>query len=322
MKKRSLTIVILLIIALIFTVIIVDVLNNRPDRRGENPYALEVEQFREVDPELISHRETRNLSLGQMKASAIDILDRRIVVVGGEDLVTLSLEGKQLERRSIAEGSVAVTMNSQACYVAYPRHVSKIHDLESGEQEAWKELDERTVITNMALGENALYVADAGNRRVLIYSLDGELVGEFEGKAETEAGHGFIVPSANFDLLVNDFAELWVVNPARHALENYSDEGRLRGYWSQASFEIEGFLGCCNPARIAPMSEGRIATSEKGMVRIKIYGPSGDLKSVVAGPDLFKEEGKAPDIAVEGETIYALDYERNTIRIFEVKEDE
>ena len=44
---------------------------------------------------------------------------------------------------------------------------------------------------------------------------EGEIIGEFEGKAETEAGHGFIVPSANFDLAVNSFGELWVVNPGQ-----------------------------------------------------------------------------------------------------------
>jgi hypothetical protein len=64
MKKRGLTIVILVILTVIIAVIVVDFLNNRPDRRGENPYALEVDQYKEVDPELISHRETRKFRSG------------------------------------------------------------------------------------------------------------------------------------------------------------------------------------------------------------------------------------------------------------------
>ena len=114
-----------------------------------------------------------------------------------------------------------------------------------------------------------VFVADAGNRRILIFNREGELQGEFEGKAESDDGHGFIVPSANFDLAVNSFGELWVVNPGRHALENYTDDGRLRGFWESRSFEIDGFLGCCNPARITTMADDAFVTCEKGMGRIQ-----------------------------------------------------
>ncbi len=56
------------------------------------------------------------------------------------------------------------------------------------------------MITNLAGNGEKVYVADAGNRKVHIYNHEGELLGAFEGKSESEAGHGFIVPSANFDL--------------------------------------------------------------------------------------------------------------------------
>ena len=42
MKRRRLTIIVLLILALIVAVILVDFLGNRPDRRGSNPYALDL----------------------------------------------------------------------------------------------------------------------------------------------------------------------------------------------------------------------------------------------------------------------------------------
>jgi hypothetical protein len=83
-------------------------------------------------------------------------------------------------------------------------------------------------------GRSGYYAADAGNRSIVIYSREGEQLGEFEGKAESEDGHGFIIPSANFDLAVNSFGELWIVNPAKHSIENYSDDGRLRGFWQNS----------------------------------------------------------------------------------------
>ena len=55
-------------------------------------------------------------------------------------------------------------------------------------------------------------------------------------------------------------------------------------------------------------------------MRIKIYDQSGALISVVATPALFKEEGKAPDICVDSQGIvYALDFDKDMVRIFEPK---
>ncbi len=321
MKKRSLTIVILVIIAVILAVIVVDFINSRPDRRGENPYALEVDRYKEVDPELVSHEETRNFSLGSMTAAAIQFHEGRLFITGDSSLVVILPDGTHEAQFGILPHPVSMFVQEQSIFIGYHSHVVK-YNHEGTLLQQWDDLGERAVITNLAGSSDRLYAADAGNRRVVIYSVDGEPVGEFEGKAETEAGHGFIVPSANLDLVVNSFGELWVVNPGKHALENYSDDGRMRGYWESQSFEIEGFLGCCNPARITTMEDGSFVTSEKGMVRIKIYDQSGRLKSVVAIPSQFKEEGKAPDVCVDDKgVVYALDYDRNVIRVFEPKDN-
>lgn len=320
MKRRSLTIIVLLILALIVAVILVDFLGNRPDRRGSNPYALEVEQYKDVDPELISHEEARNLGLGQLHAAALVAHSGKLYLAGDSTLAVISTGGELLERFGIFPGPATLLVEEGRAYVGYKTFVA-VYSLDGALQGKWEDLGERAVITGLAAKEDRIYVADAGNRKVMIFQTGGSLLGEFEGKAESEAGHGFIVPSANFDLAVNPYGELWVVNPGKHALENYSDDGRMRGYWEHASFGIEGFLGCCNPARITFMEDGSMVTSEKGLVRIKIYSPSGSLRSVVAGPRLFKEEGKAPDVAVWGDTIYALDPDRNVVRIFEPKDN-
>jgi len=323
MKKRGLTIVILVILTVIIAVIVVDFLNNRPDRRGENPYALEVDQYKEVDAELISHKETRKFDLGLLIASDISYFDHKLYVSGNSSMVVLPLDGSQADMVEIIPGATCLEVDDRNIFIGTRNHVAKYDH--SGELlQEWTALDERTVITNLAIKDDIVYVADAGNRRIVIYDREGEITGEFEGKAETEAGHGFIIPSANFDLAVNSFGELWVVNPAKHALENYSDEGRMRGYWQNSSMEIDGFLGCCNPARITTMADGSFVTSEKGLVRIKIHDQSGKLISVVAPPALFDngrsadDETKAPAVcADEKGVIYALDFETDMIRVFE-----
>ena len=317
MKKRSLTIVILVIVVGILGVIIVDFLGNRPDRRGENPYALEVDRYKEVDGALISHKEIRNFSLGLLISSDMSLNGNKLYISGNSALVVLPLDGSEASMHDILPGATSLEVDDQHIFIGFGTYVAKYnHDGELLQE--WPDLGERTVITNIAIKGDKIYVADAGNRRIVIFNREGEQTGVFEGKAETAAGHGFIVPSANFDLAVNTYGELWVVNPGKHALENYNDDGRMRGYWESRSFDIDGFLGCCNPARITTMEDGSFVTSEKGLVRIKIYDQSGKLLSVVASPKYFKEEGKAPEVCADADgVVYALDFDKDMVRVFE-----
>ncbi len=317
MKKRGLTIVILVIVVGILAVIMVDFLGNRPDQRGDNPYELDVDQYKEVDAALISHKETRNFSLGLLISSDMSLHKDILYISGNSSLAVLPLDGSQASMYEILPGATSLEVDDANIFIGFGSYVAKYsHKGELLQQ--WADMGERTVITNIAVKGDHIYVADAGNRRIVIYNREGEQTGAFEGKAETAAGHGFIVPSANFDLAVNAYGELWVVNPGKHALENYSDDGRMRGYWETRSFDIDGFLGCCNPARITTMEDGSFVTSEKGLVRIKIYDQSGKLLSVVAWPELFKEEGEAPEVCVDAEgVIYALDFDKDMVRVFE-----
>jgi hypothetical protein len=317
MNKKSITIIVLVILGVIIGVITFDFLNNRPDRRGSNPYALETDQYKLVDEQLISHRETRNFSLGLLAPAGIDYLHDTLYIAGVASLAVMPRDGSTATLYEILPDPTCIKVEEGAIYLGYQRFVA-VYSPGGTLMQQWEDLGENTVITALAVKGNRVYVADAGNRRVVIFNLEGEKTGEFEGKAEAEDGHGFIVPSANFDMVVDPYGELWVVNPGKHAIENYTDDGRLRGFWENASFDIDGFLGCCNPAKIACMPDGSFLTSEKGVVRIKIYDQSGKMLSVVAPPSIFKEEGKAPDVCVDEEgTIYALDFDKDMIRIFE-----
>jgi hypothetical protein len=174
-------------------------------------------------------------------------------------------------------------------------------------------------LTRLAVTDSLLFAADAGTRRVLRYTTSGTLLGSFDGRRDNSL-HGFILPSPYFDLAVNNDGELWIVNPGRHALENYSYSGQLRGFWDRTAITIGGFSGCCNPAQMAVMPDGAFVTAEKGLVRIKIHGSSGELISVVAPPEKFEGETEAPDLAVSPSgDIYVLDFERKMIRVFQIK---
>ena len=166
-----------------------------------------------------------------------------------------------------------------------------------------------------------IYVADAGRRLILQYDKKGTLKSEIGKENKTEGIKGFIVPSANFDIIPGGDGSVWAVNPGRLQIENFTSDGRLRSSWSSPGMNIEGFSGCCNPAHIALLPNGDFVTAEKNIVRVKIYDATGKFKCVVATPQQFAEDAKILDIATDSEgKIYVLDSKTEGVRVF-VKTD-
>ena len=58
-------------------------------------------------------------------------------------------------------------------------------------------------------------------------------------------------------------------------------------------------------------------TSEKGLIRVKIHGPDGSFRCVVAGPDRFDEGTVQLDLAVDSKgRVLVLDPRRKQVRVF------
>ncbi|MFB6317499.1 hypothetical protein [Saccharicrinis sp. FJH54] len=318
MQKKGIIIFISVLALALIAIIVADVIKTRTDNRPDNPYALEYDDLMHVDPALISHKEVKNFRLSGDSVGAL-ITDTASIFVSVDHQI-LQLDFNGVLKNSIPVPEMARSMAfapDHNLLVGFSNHILKI-DRKGNILVQTKPVNSNSVITNIVVYQSRILFADAGNRT--IYELDQHLniINSFEGKREEGALHGFIVPSANFDLAFSGSGELWVVNPGLHAVENYDSSGKMRSFWEATSFRLDGFSGCCNPARITIMNNDSFVTSEKGIVRIKIHDPSGKFASVVAPPSAFKEDGAAPDVAVnENGVIYALDYDRNTIRVFE-----
>jgi len=317
MKKLGITILLVLLAAVIIIVVVGDFKSTRLDNRPENKYELDIEDYITVDPSLIDYKETRNYTIRADSVEGIAYSKQKIYVVADRFLQVFDLEGNQLLKVNLPGMPTCVGITKdENIIVGFKDHIG----LFSGNAEQiWLSdtVNSRSVITAVAEKDRLIFVADAGNRVVHRYDMSGEYLDSFEGKTGQEDLHGFIVPSPYFDLKINDVGELWVVNPGKHAFENYTDDGELRSFWENNSVRVDGFSGCCNPAHFTFLSDGSFVTSEKKIVRVKVHKPSGEFLSVVAPPEKFKEEGKAPDVAADEEgNIYALDYDRKIIRVF------
>lgn len=321
MKNKGIVIFLIVLAVVIVAVMVGDWYSKRPDRMEPNKFEYNVDEFRHVPEELILYKETRNFKLGFESPAGLTISGDTIFVVGDQQLKAIDSNGTMIMQVDFDEKPTTVEAGRENIYVAFEKSVRVLN--KNGEvQNEWKPEGENTYITAVAEKEDRVFVADAGNRKIYRYNLNGELENAFEGKADADDLHGFIIPSPYFDIDVNEYGDLWVVNPGVHSLEQYTDDGNLREHWQASGANIEGFSGCCNPAHFCFLEDGSFVTSEKGLVRVKIYKPSGEFSGVVAPPDKFDEkiEGQAPDVAVDNQgNIYALDFDRKVLRVFEKK---
>jgi hypothetical protein len=275
------------------------------------------------DNPTMAYKEVKQFKLNAETPYAIDVHHHKIYVAFDKQIVILDSNGTQVADKLVTEGEVQsiIVSNDQSIFVLHRNFFVKL-DLQGNPSYKSDEGNEKSVFTSIAYADEYIFVADAGNRKVLRYNQQGDLVGEIMGVFNSNNDRkGFIVPSPYFDIAVNTDNELWVVNPGLHAIQHYSSEGSLINFWENAGNNLSGFQGCCNPAHMTTMEDGRFVTAEKGHVRIKIYSREGDLVQVVAMPESFTGN-QAPDIAVDGNVIYALDYDQKIVRIYKLKENE
>lgn len=319
MKNKAVTFFLIGMALLIAGVIAVEYLSNHPGRQKANPYAYDMASQTEVPEEMILYRESRNFKLNLENPAALSYADGRLVAAGDRRIVAIDLSGEILHEFTVPIDPVCIKASGDRYFVGGGDQILAL-DTAGSLVSTFSGLSENSVITSIDVAGEKVFAADAGKRVVYRFTKEGVKETEFEGKSGDDSNHGFIVPSPCFDLLVNPFCELWIVNPGKHALENYTFDGVLRGFWTSSFSGVKGFSGCCNPAQIASLPDGNFVTAEKGVVRIKEYKASGELVGVVAAPVKFTEDQKAPDLVCDEEgRVYVLDPFKKMIRVFEKK---
>lgn len=290
----------------------------QPKNTNENPYELKMDKIRHVDPSLIGYNEFKQIKpdIEVLHGIAIDRSDN-IYLVGKDKVMIYDSELNLKSSFNTGKEAKCITVSDESkIYIGVQNHI-EIYNTVGKLIKSWNPVNEKSVITSIALTEKCIYVADAGNRVVYQYNKAGELLKEI-GKKNAEKGIlGFVIPSPYFDLLIGREGELWVVNPGRHSLESYNEQGDLISSWTKASMDVDGFCGCCNPSNIAMLSDGSFVTSEKAIERVKVHQPNGEFKCVVASPEKFIQGTKGIDLAVDSkDRIFVLDPEKKVVSIY------
>jgi len=304
------------------------------DAKGGNPFAYDVGRFEATDPKLVRYQEVARFRSPRAEARRLAFgPDGQLYVAAGNYVTVMRTDGSVVSELALSSPPRCVAVAKDGLiYVGFRERI-EVYEASGQRQAAWDSPRGRPWFTGLAIGENDVFAADAGNRVVLRYDWTGKLVGRIGAKDKDRQVPGLVLPSPYLDVELYKDGLLRVNNPGRHRVEVYTVDGDLEFFWGKASAAIDGFCGCCNPINLALLPDGRCVTCEKGLPRVKVYRANGEFDCVVAGPESFPENARVGagegtgdgvkaglDVVVDAqERLYVLDFVAGNVRVLAPK---
>jgi sugar lactone lactonase YvrE len=303
-------------------------------RRSGRSFTIDFSAVYEIDPQLIRFEQTAEMAVKLDEVRSIGVgPEDKVYVAGGQAIRVFSPGGAELStiRTEGQPSCLAIGSDSHffpgRIYVGAGNRI-EVFDSAGSPAGIWDVPDDNAILASIALAEDSVFVADAGNRVVYRYDPSGQLVGTI-GEVDG-GGRRFNVPSTNFDIAIGSEGLVHVANPGALRIETYTFDGQMEVRWGEAGSAIEHFFGCCNPSHFAVSPDGGIVTSEKGVPRIKVYSEFGEFQCVVAGPEMLgvSESELGDPRAVQARAVFdiatdsrgrvlVLDPRRKLVRVFE-----
>lgn len=291
-----------------------------------------------IDPSRLLYRQTGAVPLSFQQARGVAVgPGDHIHVVGDRSLVVFTPAGAPVRQMALADEpqAVAVSVEEQTfpgrVYVALKTRL-EVFDADGRKVASGDQPGPKAVLTSVAVGEQDVVAADAGQRVVHRFDPSGRLLGRIAGRDPRQQDTGLIIPSPHCDVAFGADGLVRVVNPGKHRIEAYTLDGHRETMWGRAGLDLEGFCGCCNPVAFTLLPDGRVVTAEKSIARVKVYSPEGKLLGAVVGPDVLTPRSSGGEEAAEGQPpvldvaadsrgrVLVLDPWTNQVRIFEAKE--
>lgn len=293
-------------------------------------YQLDLSSMAYIDPELIIYEQiTEPIPTGLSESRSLTVDASGIIYAAGDQGINvIDPQGRIKETFTLAVAPRCLALVEEQIYIGAQDKVV-VADRNGNIQATWPSLGDNALITSIALDNEHVYIADAGQKIVWCYNRRGQFIRRIGDKDPRKDVPGFVIYKPFLDLAIGPEGLLWVVNPGRYQLEAYTAEGEREFAWGQFGNNLDDFTSCCNPVNFAILSDGSFVTCEKGIPRVKLYDPSGIMIGVVAGPQQIMGEtwllGETPeqgnlvilDVAVDAaEHIYILERSRNLVMIF------
>ena len=306
----------------LITLVVLSVLLLTEDKLEDtNPYDLDIEGYNTIDQALVTHQLIQKINIACDRLYAVTVDPQDFIYAATDSrIIKLNPYGSELLSFKVPEPIRALDIDDQGQVFAAGARSVYVFTPEGTLENKIIELSDSSLVTSLAVGAGQVFIADAGTRIVAHYDTAGMFIQYLGGKDKSKGRTGFVIPSPFFDLALDSNNTLWVVNPGNHSFENYSEDGQILQTWGKHSSAIEGFCGCCNPSHFAILPDKSFVTTEKGLVRVKIYDASGKMQSVVAGPEQFEKRSTGLDVCVDSQSrIIIAEPATKTLKIFEMK---
>ena len=334
MKNSVILVGLLVAVAVVVSIIVLF----RFDITGEKGSGLSKEFIYDIDDKIkidsaliLYHESVNPVSTGFSKSRAIATDgDGAVYVAGDKSIRLFDVAGNFRKEIKLPDSPRCLAVvKGDKIFIGMKNRV-QVYDYRTKQLTGWQALNDKAVLTSIAVLKDDVFVADAGNRIVLRYDTRGKLINRIGKKDKDRNIAGFVIPSPYFDLAVASDGLLRVVNPGRHRIEAYTFDGDLEFWWGKYSSNVEGFCGCCNPVNFVILEDESFITCEKGLVRVKVYDAEGNFAGAVAGPEQLIEPCEAKicqipancqtggfDLAVDNrQRVLVLDTIKNVIRTF------
>lgn len=269
-------------------------------------------EYAKVAPELLAYRVLVEVPVALQKPTGIaSVADGTIYVCGDRSLLEIDRNGAVKAQWDFGSEPSCVAMGPDGTlYVGMTDRVEVVHPGNAAAT-AWSGLGSKAIVTSIAVTGRDVFVADAGNRKVLRFDAGGKLAGT--------VGRDYLVPSPFFDVAAGSDGTLWVADPGHHEVQHFASDGTMIAAWGTSSTDIGGFGGCCNPVHLAVLPCGMLVTAEKGLPRVKVYETDGKLTAVVAAPADLPSVESGLDLATRkanGGEVLVLVPSKRVVRVY------
>ncbi len=274
----------------------------------------------------MEYRQTGVLARGQPAAKLRETAravawstDGHWYLAGDQEILAFDSAGALLHRWSTARPAWSVSVAPDGRIWAGEQGLIEIFTADGVLQETWSDDQHFGLVTELAIAEQGVFVADARSRWIHRFDPDRSLLNHI---GDRHRKGGFHIPNGVLDFAIDLDGTVVVANPGMHRVERYRADGESLGFFGRfGQHDPAGFPGCCNPTNLALGADGQIVVSEKAGPRVKIYDPQGELVAVVAEGDQFDPACKNMDLAVtEAGAIGVVDPVDRILAIFEPRE--
>ena len=169
-----------------------------------------LEELSKIDPNLIIYEESSApINTGFSLTHAVAVDEQGTIYVAGDNAVRMYDDsGEKLDEIALQGEprclAVYYEQNDDAkrwtIYIGMKNHV---RIFQQGKLiKTWQSLGDNALLTSIAVSDEDVFVADAGNRIVVRFDKDGNIVNKIGEKDEDRNIPGFVIPSPYFDLAI------------------------------------------------------------------------------------------------------------------------